>query len=126
MAKYILDTTELIKFLRGDKGVAQLLKKLVSEGHTVGCCGITVGEIYYGMKDKEKILTDNLIDNLFYYNISKESAKLAGIWKRDYKNKGITLTFNDVMIAATACVEGAILITSNTKDFPMKEIIIFK
>lgn len=122
--KYLLDTTELIKCFRGDKNTVKLLQDLVTGGHSLGCCCINICEVYYGMKPEEKDKTDKLIDSLFYFDLSREAAKLAGTWRREYQNKGFTITLNDALIASVAYLENAVLITSNKKDFPMTEITI--
>ncbi len=44
---------------------------------------------------------------------------LAGGWRRDFAARGVTLWQADCLLAATAFVHGAALVTANPKDFPM-------
>jgi predicted nucleic acid-binding protein len=45
--------------------------------------------------------------------------------KRDHAKKGITLSLTDTMIAAVAIHNRLTLITDNTKDFRMKELVLY-
>ena len=122
MANYLLDSTIIIDCLRGKKGRDELLKKLVLEGSTLGCCSVNVVEVYTGMKDKEKEKTTYLLNSFEYYNITREIATLAGEYRRNYQKKGKILSVSDVLIAAVAISHNLILITDNRKHYPMPEI----
>jgi predicted nucleic acid-binding protein len=54
--------------------------------------------------------------------VSKEIAEQAGAWRQQYKAKGFTLGTPDTVIAATAYLNHASLVTNNTKDYPMAEV----
>jgi predicted nucleic acid-binding protein len=45
----------------------------------------------------------------------------AGLLRRDWRLKGHTLSFTDVIIAATAIANSLTLLTDNRKHFPMPE-----
>lgn len=122
MANYLLDTTLIIDYLRGKKERVKLLRKLVSKGASLGCCLINIIEIYAGMKEKERVITEEFLDSLEYYEISKDIAKKAGDYKKTYQKRGITLSLPDVAIAAVAVYNNLILLTDNSKDYPMPEI----
>ncbi|MDI6602836.1 MAG: PIN domain-containing protein [Patescibacteria group bacterium] len=122
MANYLLDSTIIIDCLRGKKGRDELLKKLVLEGSTLGCCSVNIVEVHTGMKNKEREKTTNLLNSLEYYNITREMATLAGEYRRNYWKKGKILSVSDVLIAAVAISYNLILITDNRKHYPMPEI----
>ena len=122
MAQYLLDTTTIIDHLRGDKKVNFYLEEIGTRGDIVGCCCINITETYTGMKDKEKKKTDQFIESLYYFGITKEIAKLAGKLKQKYVKKGETLATTDVIIAATAIAYGLTLITKNVKHYPFSEL----
>ncbi len=67
-------------------------------------------------------LSDRLIDTMEYYDVSVAAAKEAGRYRHEFARRGTTLSTANTLIAATAIAEGAILITANTRDFPMEEI----
>lgn len=126
MADYLLDTTVIIDFLRGHSGRIELLMELSSRDNMLGCCCINVSEVYAGMKEKEKRQTEELIDSLEYFTISRNTAKLAGAYQSYYARKGITLSTSDVIIAAVAIENNLILVTDNKRHFPMPELKMFE
>ena len=122
MAEYLLDTTTIIGHLRGDKTVNLYLEEIGNRGDVAGCCCINVTETYTGMKDKEKEKTDKFIESLYYFEVTKEIAELAGKLKQKHTKKGKTLATSDVIIAATAIEYGLILVTKNIKHYPFSEL----
>ena len=119
----IIDTNILIDFLRGELGARDFLTALPDDGMP-HCSVITVAEIYAGMKESERTITDELIDNMIVLPVTREVAEVAGEIKRD--TKGYELELDDCLIAATAIREGVLLATRNAKHYPMleKELII--
>jgi len=65
------------------------------------------------------------LDSLKYYSISWPVARLAGLVKRDYSKKGITLATTDVTIASVALYHQLTLMTDNLKHYPMKELSLY-
>ena len=126
MAKYILDTTLLIDHLRGRKGAAELVDTLALNNHRLGVCCVSIVELYSGLGWGELAAAGDLTDNMEYYEVSREAAKEAGRYRYEFARRGTTLSATDTLIAATAIAEGAILITANTRDFPMEEIEILE
>ncbi len=126
MAGYLLDTTTIIDHLRGNKKINSYLEEIGQRGDIVGCCCINIAETYTGMKEKEREKTDKFIENLYYFKVTKEIAKLAGGLRQKYFKKGKTLATTDVIIAATAITYSLILITKNVKHYPFPELEIKK
>jgi len=122
MANYLLDTTVIIDYLRGRKEKVALLKKLVSEGSLLSCCLVNIIEIYAGMQKGEREVTEEFLDSLEYYDVTREIAKEAGEYKRVFQKKGTTLSLPDVIIAAVAISNNLILLTDNPKHYPMPEV----
>ena len=124
MAKYLLDTTTIIDHLRGNKKVNSHLERIGQRGDIAGCCCINIAETYAGMRKKEKEKTDRFIESLYYFEVTKEVAKLAGELRQKYFKKGKTLATIDVIITATAMTYNLILITKNVKHYPFSELIV--
>lgn len=122
MAEYLLDTTVIIEHLRGNEKVNYYLEEMGVKGDIAGCCCINIAEVYAGMKEKEREKTDKFIESIYYFEVTKEIAKLAGKLKQKYAEKGKTLSIADVIIAATAIVYGLTLITKNVKHYPFPEL----
>jgi len=122
MATYLLDTTVIIDAINEKKNRNVSLIHLAQQGHTLSCCPINVTEVYAGLRPKEEQKTAALLRSLRLFPITNAVAELAGRLKRQYSQKGKTLTVPDVMIAAVAIHYHLTLITDNTKDFPMPEL----
>ena len=125
MAVLLLDTSVIIDVLNDKRGRNVLLRQLLEEGHTLACCPINITEVYAGMRPKEEAATENLLNSLQLFPITRPVAKLAGELKRDYSRKGTTLNLGDVIIAATALHNRLTLITDNVKDFPMSALSLY-
>jgi len=122
MAKYLLDTTIIIDHLRGNKKVNSRLEKIGQRGDIAGCCCVNIAETYAGMREKEKEKTDRFIESLYYFEVTKEIARLAGELRQKYVKRGKTLAATDVIIAATAITYGLTLLTKNVKHYPFPEL----
>ena len=122
MARYLLDTTVLIDFLRGRQVIVELLERLAKEGHELGVCAVNIAELYSGLSPEERRKADRLIDNLRYFDIDREAAKLAGSYRYAFARQGRPLSTADTLVAAAAVMNGAILITANVKDYPMEDL----
>jgi len=125
MAKYLLDTTVIIDYLRGKDKIVKLIRKLFFEGSLLGCCPINIIEVYAGMKEKEREVTEEFIDSLENYELTKEIAKQAGEYKKKYQREGISLSLPDVAIAGIAVANDLILLTDNQKHYPMPKLKIY-
>jgi predicted nucleic acid-binding protein len=122
MANYLLDTTVIIDYLRGENRKVKFVKKLASEGSLLGCCLVNIIEVYAGMRERERETTEEILDSLEYYEVTKEIAKKAGQYKRAYREKGVTLSLPDVIIAAVAISNNLTLVTDNLRHYPMPEL----
>lgn len=121
---YLLDTSTMIDHLRGRKKVTSFIEEIAEEGETVGCCCINVAEIHAGMREKERDKTEQFIESLYYFEVTREAAALAGELKREYAKKGITLSTADTIIAAVCMVYQLILVTENVKHFPYPNLTV--
>jgi predicted nucleic acid-binding protein len=125
MATFLLDTSVIIDTINEKKNRRLFLRELVSAGHTLACCPINVSEIYAGIRTKEEPQTEALLRSLEYFPITFPVAKMAGLLKRDFGKKGKSLSLTGTIIAAVAIHNQLILITDNTKDFPMKDLQLY-
>ncbi len=122
MAKYLLDTTALIDHLCGRPGVVNFLIGLAKQRHELGVCCINIAELYSGLSDKDRARADRFTDSLDYYEITPDTARIAGNYRFEFARRGVTLTTADTLVAAVAVSHGAILVTANVKDYPMAGI----
>jgi predicted nucleic acid-binding protein len=125
MSTFLLDSSVIIDTINDKRRRAQLLEDLILQGHLLACCPINVTEIYAGMRPHEEIRTGEVLTSLQLFPITFPVARLAGLLKRDYTKKGITLAITDVTIAAVAIHNRLTLITDNVKHYPMKDLMLY-
>jgi predicted nucleic acid-binding protein len=122
MTVFLPDTSVLIDTLKRKPARTKLLRRILSQGHSLACCAVTVGEIYSGMHPAEAVITEELLSTLLWVETPFTVARKAGALRYEWARKGITLTLTDTLIAATALHYGLTLITDNRKDFPMPDL----
>jgi hypothetical protein len=122
MTVFLPDTSVLIDTLNRKPAPTKLLRGLLSQGHSLACCAVRVGEIYAGMHPGEAVATEEFFSTLLWIDTHFVIARRAGAMRYEWARKGITITLTDTLIAATALHYGLTLITDNRKDFPMPEL----
>ena len=124
MRTYLLDSDVIIAYLRGYEEPVRFTNSLLEDGASLGCCPVNVVEIYSGMKEKERGITEELINSLRLFPIDLETAKLTGDIIRSYRSAGTTTALADAMVAAVAIQNNLILATYNEKHYPMADIAV--
>jgi predicted nucleic acid-binding protein len=125
MTDYLLDSGVLIRHLRSHPSTTDLLSKLALEGQ-LGIATISRVEIIEGMREHERERTLRLLDALTCYPLDIPIADLSGGFIRRYRAEGVTLDKPDAIIAATAVYHGLVLVTYNSKHFPMPELHLYQ
>jgi len=114
-SRVLLDTNVLIDYLRGQKEAITYLDALTEERLI---STITVAELYAGIRDgDERDRMDQFIMAFELVPIDSEVAIKGGLYRRDYGSSGTGLA--DALIAASAEIRGATLVTKNERHFPM-------
>jgi predicted nucleic acid-binding protein len=122
LTRYLLDTTTLIAHLRGNDSVRAYLLQLLAEGHALGTTCVNITEVVRGLRPKERKAATALLDRLEFLGTTREAARRAGRYQADFQRQGRTIHTADALIAGTARVHGAILVTDNLSDFPMSDV----
>ena len=122
LSLYLLDTTVLIAHLRGDDAITALLLELLAAGHWLGTSCVNVAEVERGIRPKERKVATALLDRLRFLDTDREAAGRAGRYQAAFEKRGRTIHTADALIAGTARAHGAILLTHNVRDFPMKDV----
>jgi predicted nucleic acid-binding protein len=78
------------------------------------------------MRDPERDITMRFLNTLTCYPFNATLADLAGEMICRYRSQGITLDKPDAMIAVTAIYHDLVLLTYNTRHFPMPELRLYK
>lgn len=125
MATILLDTCIILDALNGRRGQREYLAKLLDRGHLLACCAVNLTEVHAGMREHEKIKTEQFLDSLEFFPIGAEIAILAGSLSREWRQLGQPLSYTDLTIAAVAIHHDIALLTNNQKHFPMPEINLY-
>ncbi len=121
MSRFLLDSDVIIWHLRGRKEVTETLRDLQSFG-LPACSALSVLEVLLGLKKGEEDKTDRFLGSLRIFDVNREIANEAAKLIREYKAKGVTLDLPDAVIASTCILYDLILVTYNTKHYPIKEL----
>lgn len=117
---YVLDTNTLIYFFKGMGKVAERL--LGTPPKEIGIPSIVVYELEVGIakSTSPEKRTKQLSDLLSLINIlpfGLPEARSASQIRVDLEKRGQPIGRYDILIAATALANNAVLITHNTKEF---------
>lgn len=122
---YLVDTNILIELFSKKQETVDLLITLKKHG-TLFTSLLSVAEIRMGWSDRDARIYLPLVYDLFgLQNISRDISEQAGSWRREYRERGVTLSMVDTLIAATAYCNDLCVVTRNTKHFPMPEARLF-
>jgi predicted nucleic acid-binding protein len=122
LTRYLLDTTTLIAHLRGDKSVHTYLLGLLANGHALSTSCVNIAEVEHGLRPKDRKAAAALLDRLDFLETTREAGRRAGRYQADFQQQGQTIHTPDALVAGTARVHGAIVVTDNLSDFPMTDV----
>jgi len=122
MATVLLDSSVMFDHLNGRGGRTEYLDRLLDQGYILACCAVNITEVYAGLKPGEEDKTAAFISSLEFIPVTPDIAQKAGLLRRDWRQKGQTLSYTDVTLAAVALAHGMPLLTDNRKHFPMEEL----
>jgi predicted nucleic acid-binding protein len=123
----ILDSSVLIAGERRDRSVRQILDELRAvHGDTEAALSVvTVLELTHGIyrdqtdaqRERRQSFADEVYRDMVLHPVSFEIAQLAGQIEAEQMAKGIVLTFQDLLIGATALQLGFGVVTLNVRHF---------
>ena len=119
---YLIDTDVMVDFFKHKPYATGLFKEL-SKHATLALSALTITELRSGWTKKEaEFHLPRLYALCTVVPVTTEIAEQAGAWRQEYKGQGVSLGTPDTVIAATAYLNQAPLVTNNTKDYPMAEL----
>ena len=123
----ILDSAVIIAAERLGQTVRQILEQIhaVHGEIDLGLSVVSVVELTHGIqraKDEKRrkrrqAFVDELIRDILVHPVTVETAKLAGQIEGQQADQGVTIAFEDLLIAATALQLGYGVATSNIRHF---------
>lgn len=112
----LVDTDVLIDYFRGQPNAVGYIEGLTTP---FLISAVTVAELYSGVREgEERKALDAFVEAFGAVAVDEEIAAKGGLHRRDYR-KSHDMALPDALIAATAEVKGATLVTLNDKHFPM-------
>jgi len=118
---HLLDTDVLIWVLRGKKDIVGKVSELKNKS-PLGISVISTAEIYKNIFSSELTVTEDYLEQHIIFDVDQKIAKTAGLYWQQYAKQLKNLSLTDCLIAGTANVNSLILVSLNTKHFPMKDI----
>jgi predicted nucleic acid-binding protein len=120
--KYLVDADTLIDYLKDRGNARPRITAMIEADEEVALCAITVAELYSGLSDKNRTIWESWLMALSYWHISIGAAMRAGTYRKTASEGGRTISVTDSLLAALAHENDATLLTSNIKDYPMKDV----
>lgn len=113
---FLVDTDVIVDYLCGQKEAVVFLEQSTAP---ILISTITVAELYAGVRnEKEWDVLEEFFHAFEIVSVDKTIAKRGGLFRRDFgPSHGVGIA--DALIAATATIIEATLVTLNKRHFPM-------
>ena len=118
---YLLDTDVVIWLLRGRQDSIERVSFLKDES-PICLSVLTIAEIYQNIFPSELIPTEEHLKEYILFDVDQKIAKAGGLYWQQYSKKLKNLSLTDCLIAATAQINSLVLVSLNSKHFPMPDI----
>ena len=117
----LVDTTVAVDHLRGAPEATELLAGLISDGEALVASEVTRFELLAGAQKAELEALEAFFSSLAWAPIDEEISRTAGALAHRLRGSHGGIDDADYLIAATAMVLEADLLTTNVGHFPMIE-----
>jgi predicted nucleic acid-binding protein len=115
----LVDTTVAVDHLRGVPSAVELLTALTDDGNDLVASELVRFELLAGVRTKEITAFEEFCSALRWAQVTEDVARVAGQLARRYRKSHSGIGAVDYLIAATAIVIDADLLTTNVRHFPM-------
>jgi predicted nucleic acid-binding protein len=115
----LLDTSVAVDHLRGDEDAVALLRGLVENDESVAASEVVRFELTAGVRDDELSALERFFSAVAWVSVGEDVARAAGELARRYRQANSGIDDSDYLIAATALLLEADLLTTNVRHFPM-------
>lgn len=117
----LLDTTVAVDYLRGTPTAVTMLEGLVESGEGVVASELVRFELLAGARDAELQALEGFFTALDWVPVGAEVARVGASFARRFRPSNAGIDDVDYLIAATAVLLDAELLTTNVRHFPMLE-----
>jgi predicted nucleic acid-binding protein len=115
----LLDTTVAVDHLRGVAPAVDLLSRLIGGEEAVGASEVVRFELLAGVRDTEIEALEQFFSALSWVPVDEAVTRTAGLLAPKHRKAYSGIDDVDYLIAATALVVDADLLTTNVRHFPM-------
>jgi hypothetical protein len=115
----LLDTSVAIDHLRGVRPAVDLLRELVGGDEPVVSSEVVRFELLAGARDDERDALEQFMSVFTWVSVDEGVSRAAGELGRRYRSAFSGIDTADYLIAATALLLDADLLTLNVRHFPM-------
>jgi len=118
-----LDTTVAVDYLRGTPAATELLEGLIAGGEPIVASEAVRFELLAGVREHARRALESFCSALSWVPVDEQIARGGGELARRYRTAFSGIDDVDYLIAATALVLDADLLTTNVRHFPMLEAL---
>ncbi len=115
----VVDASVAIDALRGREPAMRSLAEIRSSGEALLASEITRFEILAGVRPNEETATESFLGELIWLPVDEIVSRAAGALARVHRPGNREIDDADCIVAATALVYDADVLTTNVKHFPM-------
>jgi predicted nucleic acid-binding protein len=115
----LLDTSVAIDHLRGLPPAVDLLIDLLETEESIFASEVVRFELLAGVREKEVDALEQFISAISWVPVGEEVARAAGSLAQRHRRSHSGIDDADYLIAATALLLEADLLTTNVRHFPM-------
>lgn len=115
----VLDTNIAVDHLRGKPEAVALLEGFVRQGEEVVASEMVRLELLAGVRPPERAALEEFCSALGWVPVNEDISRTAGELARNYRSSSQGIDIVDYVVAATALVLNAELLTTNVKHYPM-------
>ena len=116
-----LDTSVAIDHLRGAQPAVELLTTLIDDAEAIAASEVIRFELLAGVRDREVEALEQFFSALTWVPVDESVTRAAGTLARRHRRAFSGIDDADYLIAATAVLLDAPLLTTNVRHFPMLE-----
>jgi predicted nucleic acid-binding protein len=115
----LLDTSVAIDHLRGSPPAVELLRDLIEAEDHLLASEVVRFELLAGVREAEVAALEQFCASISWVPVGEEVARAAGALARRHRRAHSGIDDADYLIAATALLLDAQLLTTNVRHFPM-------